>query len=152
MATQTKKRTSGSNGRKTSSSSRRSSSSRSWSSKSRTTNSSSNGSGSGARRASQKTEKYRFAKNVDGEATVAEREYQAYARDGDAAMGTDPDVLLDVPVIKVDNIHLDVKELDAHVALKAQVLDLVNLTVGVDAHLGKLCVDIEGVEAQALVK
>src|SRR5688572_31279853 len=98
--------------------------------------SSSNGRGSGARRASQKTEKYRFAKNLDGEGTVAEREYEAYAKDRDSQMGTEPDVLLDVPVIKVDKIHLDVSELDAHVALKAKVLDLVNLTVGVDAHLG----------------
>src|SRR5215210_944649 len=104
------------------------------------------------RSASQKTEKYRFAQNVDGEGTVAEREYRAYATEGGADTGGDPDVLLDVPVVKVDKIHLQVEELDAHVALKAKVLDLVNLTVGVDVHLGKLRIDIEGVEAQALVK
>ncbi|HEX3294841.1 MAG TPA: E3 binding domain-containing protein [Solirubrobacterales bacterium] len=88
--------------------------------------------------------------NVDGEETMAEREYRAYSagKGGDQ----DPDVLLDVPVVKVDKIHLKVEELDARVALKAKVLDLVNLTVGVDAHLGKLEIDIEGVEAQALVK
>ena len=33
-------------------------------------------------------------------------------------------------------------------ALKAKVLDLVNLNVGVDVHLGKVKVDIEGVEAR----
>jgi len=81
---------------------------------------------------------------------MAEREYRLYT----AGTGgdPDPDVLLDVPVVKVDKIHLKVEELDARVALKAKVLDLVNLTVGVDAHLGKLEVDIEGVEAQALVR
>ncbi len=106
----------------------------------------------GARTASQKTEKYRFAKNVEGEATVAEREYRDYATSPLAETGQDPDVLLDVPVVKVDKIYLKLADLDAHVALKAQVLDLVDLNVGVDVHLGKLEIDIEGVEAQALLK
>src|SRR5215210_3684696 len=64
----------------------------------------------------------------------------------------DPDVLIDIPVVKVDRIHLLVQELDAHVAMKAQVLDLLDLTVGVDVHLGKLELEIEGVEAQVLAK
>jgi hypothetical protein len=105
-----------------------------------------------ARSASQKTEKYRFAKNVDGRTTVAEREYRDYATSPLAETGQDPDILLDVPVIKVDKIYLKVADLEAHVALKAQVLDLVSLDVGVDVHLGKLEIDIEGVEAQALLK
>ena len=61
-------------------------------------------------------------------------------------------MLLDVPVVKVDKIHLELEDLQAHVALKAKVLDLVKLNVGVDVHLGKVRLDIEGVEAQALVK
>src|SRR5215218_2697706 len=101
------------------------------------------------RSASQKTEKYRFAQNVEG-MTAAEREYREYASSDDGL--SDPDVLLSVPVVKVDRIHLELDNLDAQVALKAQVLDLLELTVGVDAHLGKLRIDIEGVEAQALVK
>jgi pyruvate/2-oxoglutarate dehydrogenase complex dihydrolipoamide acyltransferase (E2) component len=104
------------------------------------------------RSASQKTEKYRFAQNVDGDETAAEREYRTYAAAAGEKDAPSPDVLLDVPVVKVDKIHLRVEELDAHVSLKAKVLDLVNLNVGVNVHLGKLCVDIEGVEAQALVK
>jgi e3 binding domain len=107
---------------------------------------------SNGRTASQKTEKYRFAQNVDGEGTVAEREYQRYAAESDEQGGQDPDVLLDVPVVKVDSIHLEVEDLDAHVALQAKVLDLVNLKVGVDVHLGKVRLDVKGVEAQALVK
>jgi e3 binding domain len=103
---------------------------------------------SNGRRASRKPEKYRFAQNVGGEATMPEREYGAYAS-GD---GGDPDVLLDVPVVKVDSIHLELDDLDAHVALKAQVLDLVTLDVGVDVHLGKVQLDVKGVEAQALLK
>ena len=104
------------------------------------------------RSASQKTEKYRFAQNVAGEATVAEREYRSYATDDGAPPGGDPDVLLDVPVVKVDSIHFELDDLDAHVALKAHVLDLVKLNVGVYVHLGKVKLDIKGVEAQALLK
>jgi hypothetical protein len=104
------------------------------------------------RSASRKTEKYRFAQNVDGEGTVAEREYQSYAAAGREDPGAEPDVLLDVPVVKVDSIHFELDDLDAHVALKSQVLDLVNLNVGIDVHLGKVRLDVTGVEAQALLK
>ena len=102
------------------------------------------------RSASQKPEKYRFAQNVDGDLTQAEKAYRAYAT-GDGEMA-DPDVLLAVPVVKVDRIHLELDNLDAHVAVKAKVFDILKLAVGVDVHLGKLCIDIEGVEAQAIAK
>jgi hypothetical protein len=106
----------------------------------------------GGRRASEKTGEYRFAQNVAGAGTVAEREYEAFALEGIDDPRGDPDVLLDVPVLKVDSIHLQVDDLDARVALRAKVLDLVNLNAGVDVHLGKLRIDIKGVEAQALLK
>ncbi len=116
------------------------------------TTSRSNGRGN-ARPASQKTDKYRFAQNVEGLGTAAEREYQHYAEadpwEHDESL---PDVLLDVPVVKLDKLHFELDNLDAHVALNAYVLDLVKLKVGVDVHLGRVCLDIEGVEAQALVK
>ncbi|HMJ04062.1 MAG TPA: E3 binding domain-containing protein [Conexibacter sp.] len=109
------------------------------------------GAGNG-RRASEKVEKYRFAQNLGGEGTVAEREYEAYALAGDGDPRGDPDVLLAIPVVKVDSIHLEVDDLDAHVALTARVLSLVRLNAGVDVHLGRLRIDIKGVEAQALLK
>ena len=104
------------------------------------------------RRASEKSDEYRFAQNVAEAGTAAEREYEAYALSDIEDPRGDPDVLLDVPVVKVDSIHLELDNLDARVALKAQVLDLVKLNVGVDVHLGKLRIDIKGVEAQALLK
>jgi pyruvate/2-oxoglutarate dehydrogenase complex dihydrolipoamide acyltransferase (E2) component len=107
---------------------------------------------SNGRSASNKTEKYRFAQNVNGEGTVAEREYQVYAAHARDNAGGDPDVLLDVPVVKVDSIHFELDDLEAHVALDARVLDLVKLNVGVDVQLGKVQLDIKGVEAQALLK
>lgn len=108
---------------------------------------------SGARSASQKPEKYRFAQNVDGEETAAESTYREHAAEQrDGGPQADPDVLLDVPVLKVDSIHLELDDLDAHVALMAKILELVSLNVGVDARLGKVRLDIKGVEAQALLK
>ncbi|TWG07840.1 hypothetical protein [Saccharopolyspora dendranthemae] len=60
-----------------------------------------------------------------------------------------PDVYLDVPVVKVDEISLEVENLRARVSLQAEVLDLLKLNVGVDAELGRVALQIKGVEAQA---
>jgi hypothetical protein len=62
------------------------------------------------------------------------------------------DVLLDVPLLKVDEIDLDVEDLRAKVSLQADVLDLLSLSVGADVALGKVQLKITGVEAQALLK
>ncbi|MCM2579174.1 hypothetical protein [Streptomyces meridianus] len=64
----------------------------------------------------------------------------------------DPDVLLDVPQLSVDEITLDVEDLRARVSLRAEVLDLLKLSVGADVSLGSVHLDIKGVEAQALLK
>lgn len=64
----------------------------------------------------------------------------------------EPDVLLDVPVVKVDEINLEVEDLRARVSLQAEVLELLKLNVGADVALGKVQLDIKGVDAQALLK
>ncbi|MEV0821530.1 thioesterase [Nonomuraea rubra] len=64
----------------------------------------------------------------------------------------DPDVYLDVPVVLVDEINLDVRDLRAKVSLQAEVLDLLKLSVGADVFLGSVNLTIKGVEAQALLK
>lgn len=63
-----------------------------------------------------------------------------------------PDVLLDVPVVKVDEIDIEVDDLRAQVAVMAEVRDLVQISVGADVSLGRVELKIEGVEAQALLK
>ncbi|TDT42134.1 hypothetical protein EV562_101103 [Streptomyces sp. BK208] len=63
-----------------------------------------------------------------------------------------PDVFLDVPQLKVDELHLDVEDLRARVSLQAEVLDLLKLNVGADVALGQVHLDIAGVEAQARLK
>jgi hypothetical protein len=63
-----------------------------------------------------------------------------------------PDVLVDVPVVKVDKIDIEVDDLEARVALIAKVRKLLSLKVGAHARLGEVQLKIEGVEAQALLK
>ncbi|MEV5016619.1 hypothetical protein ACIGW1_20635 [Streptomyces sp. NPDC053780] len=64
----------------------------------------------------------------------------------------EPDVLLDVPELHVEEISLHVENLQARVSLSAEVLDLLKLNVGADASLGRVELDIKGVQAQALLK
>lgn len=63
-----------------------------------------------------------------------------------------PDVFLDVPQLKVDELTLDVENLRARVSLQAEVLDLLKLNVGADVALGQVHLGISGVEAQAQLK
>jgi hypothetical protein len=60
-----------------------------------------------------------------------------------------PDVVLDVPDLSVDNIALDVERLKVHLALDARVANLVRLTAGADAGIDKVKLEIVGVEAEA---
>jgi hypothetical protein len=73
--------------------------------------------------------------------------------EGDAAFdGNILDVLLDAPVVKLDNLDFELDDLRAKVSLFAKVLDLVELSVGIDAYLGRVKLTIEAIEVQALLK
>jgi len=69
-----------------------------------------------------------------------------------AAQSGDPDVLLDIPVLKVEEIDLEVDDLRAHISVRADLANLVNINIGVDAHLNHLKLRIKGVEAQVQLK
>jgi pyruvate/2-oxoglutarate dehydrogenase complex dihydrolipoamide acyltransferase (E2) component len=95
------------------------------------------------------------AQNSGVATTTAQREYldHATAQEGQGQPSSaDPDVLLDVPVLNVGGINLEVKGLRAHVAVLAELADLVKLSVGVDAGLDEVKLEINDVEAQALLK
>ena len=62
---------------------------------------------------------------------------------------TEPDVLLDIPQLRVEEILLDVEDLRAHVSVQANVLNLLRLSVGADVQLDGVQLEIRGVEAQA---
>jgi hypothetical protein len=62
------------------------------------------------------------------------------------------DVLLEVSELEVEKITLEVGRLKAHVSVLAQLANLVNLQVGVDARLSRVKLVIEGVRAKVLLK
>src|SRR5919112_6537540 len=66
--------------------------------------------------------------------------------------GQEPDVVLDVPELEVDKITLEVRDLRPHVAVLVELANLLNLTVGVAARLDQVKLEIEGVEADVLLK
>jgi hypothetical protein len=68
------------------------------------------------------------------------------------AEGQEPDVLLDVSELEVDKLTLEVEDLRAHVSLMAELANLLRLSVGVDATLDRVKLEIEGVEAKVLLK
>jgi hypothetical protein len=72
--------------------------------------------------------------------------------DGRAPRNREPDVLLDVSELEVEKITLEVVGLRAHVSVVAQLANLVNLQVGVDARLNRVKLEIEGVKAKVLLK
>ena len=80
------------------------------------------------------------------------REYRRFASREESDPGGPPDVLLDVPELRIDLIHFELDDLDAHLAVKANVLNLVKLNVGIDVHLSRVKLDIKGVEVEALLK
>lgn len=86
--------------------------------------------------------------------TQPERMYDDYTLidPGEISDTDEPDVVVDIPIAKVDEIHFELDDLEARISLHAEVLDLVKLSVGVHVELGKVELDIKGVEAQALLR
>jgi hypothetical protein len=66
------------------------------------------------------------------------------------AQGSDqPDVLLDIPNLSVEEINLEVNNLQVHIALDARLANLLHLTAGADASIDNVNIQIKGVRAQA---
>jgi hypothetical protein len=67
-----------------------------------------------------------------------------------AMQGADqPDVLLDIPNLSVDEINLEVNNLQVHIALDARLANLLKLTAGADASIDQVKIGIKGVQATA---
>jgi pyruvate/2-oxoglutarate dehydrogenase complex dihydrolipoamide acyltransferase (E2) component len=69
-----------------------------------------------------------------------------------AASEDDADVVLDVPVLNVEELDLEVEELRAHISARAELVGFLNINVGVDAYVDKVKLRIKGVEAQVQLK
>ena len=62
-----------------------------------------------------------------------------------AMQGSDqPDVILDVPDLSVEQITLEVDNVQVHIALDARLANLLKLTAGADASIDKVKLDIKG--------
>jgi hypothetical protein len=78
------------------------------------------------------------------------------ANTGGKAMGRppadEPDVYVFVPEVTVGELNIDVERLDAHLALRAEVANLVNLVAGVHVGVDKVKVDLKDVKAECELK
>lgn len=81
-----------------------------------------------------------------------QRQQQSSQRRQQAADSGDPDVLLDVPNLSVDEITLEVENLRAKVSLDARLANLLQLTAGADVGIDKVKLTIKGVKAEVLLK
>lgn len=60
-----------------------------------------------------------------------------------------PDVVLDIPNLSVEEITLEVQNLEARVALEARLANLLYLSAGADASIETVKLTIKGVQVQA---
>jgi hypothetical protein len=81
-----------------------------------------------------------------------DEEYAARAAQDLGQSVGDPDVLLDVPKLNVEEIDLEVEELRVRMAFLAELADLVKINIGLDAEVDEVKLQIKGVEAQAQLK
>lgn len=79
-------------------------------------------------------------------------EMEGYEESGEDFARADPDVLLDVPRISVDELNLEVDDLKARVALRTRLADLLEIDVGLDVSLAGVKLETKGVEAEARLK
>jgi YD repeat-containing protein len=70
------------------------------------------------------------------------------ARQQMAALG-EPDVFLDVPNLRVEEITLEVQNLQARLSLDARLANLLSLSAGADVSIDRVNLRIRGVQAQA---
>lgn len=97
----------------------------------------------------------RSPESSDPEGTPEEEESQeqeGYKKSGEDFARADPDVLLDVPKIQVEQLNLEVEDLKARVALRTRLADLLEIDVGLDVSLNTVKLETKGVEAEARLK
>ena len=63
--------------------------------------------------------------------------------------GDQPDVLLDIPNLSVEELTIEVANLDVDIALDARLANLLKLTAGANASIDQVKIGLKGVKAQA---
>src|SRR5687768_4666790 len=65
------------------------------------------------------------------------------------ASGDQPDVLLDIPNLSIEQLTVEVNNLQVNLALEARLANLLHLTAGADARIDNVRIDLRGVRASA---
>lgn len=65
------------------------------------------------------------------------------------ASGDQPDVLLDIPNLRVGELTIEVANLEAHIALDARLANLLKLTAGADVNIDQVKIQLKDVQATA---
>jgi pyruvate/2-oxoglutarate dehydrogenase complex dihydrolipoamide acyltransferase (E2) component len=88
-----------------------------------------------------------------GEHAAPAQEYDGRVVDqGGQLVGEDPDVTVDVPSLKVEELTLDVENLRHRTSMQAELADMMKLNVGLETNLTGAKLNLSGVDAQALLK
>jgi len=77
---------------------------------------------------------------------------RASQSNGQNDAGDEPDVMLDVSQLKVEEVALEVDNLHARIALETRLGDLLDLHVGADVVADRVALELKGVDAQAQLK
>lgn len=74
------------------------------------------------------------------------------AEDRGSPFTEDNDVTLEVPTLNIEELELEVEELRAHISARAELVDFLNIGVGVDVYLDNVKLQVQGLEAQLQLK
>lgn len=91
---------------------------------------------------------------MSGNRRPRDEEHASWESRGRAAGEPDeePDVLLDVPSLKVEELNLKAEQLRVRVSFGAELADMVKINVGLEAEVGGIELEAKGIEAEAQLK
>lgn len=118
---------------------------------SKSRSSSRKGSSSGRQGAKGKLEDQADEHGDEGAMSKGE-ESQTGGKDMGRPPADEPDVFVDIPEIHVGELQVDVQRLEAHLALRAQIANLLNLVAGVHVSVDEVKIDLKEIDAQAVLK
>jgi hypothetical protein len=121
-------------------------------SKRRSQSSRSNGRASSSAKRSNRAKRSNQSKNSKTQAQRANRDLPDYSIIDPQEIDEAVDVYVDAPVVNVDEIKFEMDDLRVHLAVLAEAGHFVQIHAGAAARLGKVELDIQGVETQALLE
>src|SRR5215218_4517127 len=109
-------------------------------------------SNAGSRRSSRSSQSSGSNSRTSSSAKGSKQELPDYSIIDPSEIDEAVDVYLDAPVVNVDEIKFELDDLRAHLAVLAEAGHFVQLNAGAGVRLGKVELEIKGVETQALLE